>query len=108
LNTANSKIVIFGDTISILQLTGDTETLASQYLIFQKKEKWKTLHYHGTSLYKVIQMSDNSKRDIQIVLRQGKGKIKIFNNGECQITISVETSKKTVANKIYNRWRGLA
>ena len=88
----NSKIVITNDTINIFQPTKDIETIMNQYVIVNKKEKWKTPNYHGTTKYKVVQVSDQSKKNIQLVLRHGKGTVSISENGECEITLGVEAN----------------
>jgi len=85
----NSKIAIRNDTINIFQSTKTIETIVNQYKILERKEKWRSSNYDGITKYKVIQVSDSSKREIQLALRNGKGTVSILKNGECEITLSV-------------------
>jgi hypothetical protein len=85
----NSRIIIRNDTINILRQDLEHQTVVSQYVITDKKEKWKKMNLYGTSKYKAIQVSDSSKKDVQLVLRHGKGTLSIFNKGDCEITLNI-------------------
>jgi len=86
--TYNSKITIYNDTIRIYTLSGGVELVVNQYKILKKKEKWAEINYQGIANYRVIQLSDSSKKDIRMELKSGCGTINIIDkNSYCEIKL---------------------
>lgn len=91
----NSTITIQNDTIRLFN-PGKNGGVASEYLILEKKEKWKTPNYHGKASYQTILLSDSSdsKHRVKLTLRKGKGFVDIYDAGFCEKTIKVNIDEE--------------
>ena len=87
------KIRINADTLTLFQLSNGNEEMANQYLIIEKESKWKIdNHHNGSATYKVLQLSDGTRKTISLYLKRGYGTLKFLGNGICEITLTVEVT----------------
>jgi len=93
----NSKFVFTEDSIKIIS---PSEKVVGQYVIVNTRAKWKDVNYHGTAKIVAMNTLDSSIGEFKLNLRKAKGFLKMFEKGECQIILKIESDEKTAYNKL--------
>jgi hypothetical protein len=94
----NSEFVFTKDSIKIIT---PAETVVGQYLIIKNQAKWKDVNYHGKAKIMAMNISDSSIREFKLTLRQGKGYLNIFEKGDCEMVLRIESGKIAGRNNVH-------